>query len=54
MRLMRQMADLTGTPIAHMSGDAVVHYFRRLYTGTLILNVGISAMHGARLVRRGR
>ena len=29
MLLMRQMADLTGTPIEHMSGDAVVHHFRR-------------------------
>jgi N-ethylmaleimide reductase len=51
--LMRQMADLTGTPIEHMSGDAVVHYFRGLYTGTLILNVGINAQHGARLIAEG-
>ncbi len=29
MLLMRQMADLTGTPIAHMSGDGVVHHFRQ-------------------------
>ena len=49
MLLMRQMADLTGTPIEHMSGDAVVHHFRHLYTGTVILNVGINAIHGARL-----
>ena len=53
MLLMRQMADLTGTPIEHMSGDAVVHHFRRLYTGTLILNVGINAQHGARLIAEG-
>jgi len=51
--LMRQNADLTGTPIAHMSGDAVLHHFRRLYPGTLILNVGINAQHGARLVAEG-
>jgi N-ethylmaleimide reductase len=51
--LMRQMADLTGTPIEHMSGDAVVHHFRRLYRGTLILNVGINAQHGARLIAEG-
>jgi N-ethylmaleimide reductase len=51
--LMRQMADLTGTPIEHMSGDAVVHHFRHLYTGTLILNVGINAIHGARLISEG-
>ena len=53
MLLMRQMADLTGTAIEHMSGDAVVHHFRHLYTGTLILNVGINATHGARLISEG-
>jgi N-ethylmaleimide reductase len=53
MFLMRQMADLTGTPIEHMSGDAVVHHFRRLYRGTLILNVGINAQRGARLIAEG-
>ncbi len=53
MLLMRQMADLTGTPIEHMSGDAIVHHFRRLYPGTLILNVGINAQHGARLIGEG-
>lgn len=53
MLLMRQMADLTGTPIEHMSGDAVLHHFRRLYTGTLILNVGINAEHAARLIAEG-
>jgi len=53
MLLMRQMADLTGTPIEHMSGDAVVHHFRHLYTGALILNVGINATHGARLISEG-
>jgi N-ethylmaleimide reductase len=53
MLLMRQMADITGTPIENMSGDAVVHHFRRLYTGTLILNVGINAQHGARLIAQG-
>ena len=40
---MRQNADLTGTPVEHMSGDTVVHPFRRLYAGEFILNVGISA-----------
>jgi N-ethylmaleimide reductase len=51
--LMRQMSDLSGTPIAHMSGDAVVHHFRRIYTGTLILNAGINAQDGARLIAAG-
>jgi N-ethylmaleimide reductase len=53
MLLMRQMADLTGSPIGHISGDAVVHHFRRLYPGTLILNVGINAIPGARLIAEG-
>ena len=51
--LMRQMADLTGTPIEALSGDAVIHHFRKYYEGSLILNVGINAEHGARLVREG-
>jgi N-ethylmaleimide reductase len=53
MLLMRQMADPTGTPIEHMGGDAVAHHFRRLYTGTLILNVQINAIHGASLISEG-
>jgi N-ethylmaleimide reductase len=53
MLLMRQMADLTGTPIEQLSGDAVVRHFRRLYTGTLILNVGINAAQGARFINEG-
>ena len=53
MLLMRQMGDLRGTPIEHMSGDAILHHFRRLYTGTLILNVGIDAQHGAHLIDEG-
>ena len=53
MLLMRQMADLTGSPIEQMRGDAVVHHFRHLYVGTLILNVGINAVHGARLISEG-
>jgi N-ethylmaleimide reductase len=51
--LMRQMADLTGTPIEALSGDAVIHHFRKRYNGSLILNVGINAEHGARLISEG-
>ena len=36
-----------------MSGDAVVHHFRRLYTGTLILNAGITLQHAASLIAEG-
>src|SRR5580658_4301120 len=50
---MRQMADLSNTPIAAFSGDEVIHHFRRIYRGTLILNVGIGWKHGAELVRDG-
>jgi N-ethylmaleimide reductase len=53
MLLMRQLADLTGSPIAEMSGDTVVHHSRRIYPGTLILNGGINAQHGARLIAEG-
>jgi N-ethylmaleimide reductase len=51
--LMRQNANLAGTPIEQMSGDAVVHHFRRIYTGALILNAGINAQNGARLITEG-
>jgi N-ethylmaleimide reductase len=53
MLLMRQMADLTGSPLEHMSGDTVVHHFRHLYPETLILNSGIDAIQGARLIAEG-
>ncbi len=51
--LMRQNADLTGTPIEGLSGDAVIHHLRKRYDGSLILNVGIDTAHGARLIREG-
>jgi N-ethylmaleimide reductase len=51
--LMRQNADLTGTPIEALSGDAVIHHFRKRYDGSLILNVGIDTEDGARLIREG-
>jgi N-ethylmaleimide reductase len=51
--LMRQQAGLTGTPIQHLEGDGVLHHFRGLYSGNLILNVGITAAHGENLLRQG-
>ncbi len=51
--LMRQQADLTGTPIEALAGDAIVHYFRQRYSGTLIVNTGISPKHGNALVQEG-
>ena len=49
--LMRQFADLSGTPIASLADDGVVHHFRKRYRGTLILNVGIDQKHGNKLLR---
>ena len=51
--LMRQMADLQGTPLQDLQGDGVFQHFRRLYGGTLMLNVGIDASHGEELLRQG-
>jgi len=51
--LMRQLAELSKTPISALAGDGVVHHFRRPYHGTLILNVGIDRKHGAELLREG-
>jgi len=51
--LMRQLADLSETPIAALAGDAVIHHFRKIYHGQLILNVGISREHATELVEAG-
>ena len=49
--LMRQLADLSGTPIEPLQGDGVLHHFRKLYSGTLMLNVDISPKRGEQLLR---
>lgn len=51
--LMRQLADLTGTPLEPLQGDAVIEHFRSLYDGTLMVNVGLNADHAEQLLRRG-
>jgi N-ethylmaleimide reductase len=51
--LMRQLGDLTGTPLEHLQGDCVLPHFRALYDGNLMLNSGISPLHGERLLRQG-
>jgi N-ethylmaleimide reductase len=51
--LMRQMADLTGTPLEGLQGDAVLHHFRDLYTGALMPNAGIAPSHGEELLHQG-
>jgi N-ethylmaleimide reductase len=48
--LMRQMADLSGTPLAGLAGDAVFRHFRKIYHGRLILNVGITREHATELL----
>jgi N-ethylmaleimide reductase len=50
---MRQLADLSNTPISALAGDGVLHHFRRVYHGTMILNVGIDPTPGAELLRDG-
>jgi N-ethylmaleimide reductase len=51
--LMRQLADLTGTPLEHLQGDSVLHHFRTLFSGNLMLNAGITPAHGEELLRQG-
>ena len=51
--LMRQLADLSRTPISSLAGDGVIHQFRSTYHGNLILNVGIDRKHGAELLQEG-
>ena len=50
--LMRQLADLEGTPLQKLQGDAVIEHFRKLYGGTLMLNVGIDATHAEELLHK--
>lgn len=51
--LMRQLADLTGTPLEHLQGDSVLQHFRSFYSGNLMLNAGIAPSHGEELLRQG-
>src|SRR6266404_5507117 len=51
--LMRQMADLSDTPIAPLAGDSVIHHFRKIYHGQMILNVGITREHANDLISAG-
>jgi N-ethylmaleimide reductase len=51
--VMRQNADLTGTPLESLSGDAILHHVRKIYTGTTLLNVGIDTTRAEELLRAG-
>jgi N-ethylmaleimide reductase len=53
MFLMRQMADLSKTPIAGLANDAVIHHFGKTYHGQMILNVGITLEHANDLIAAG-
>lgn len=51
--LMRQLADLTGTPIQALEGDGVLYHLRNFYSGALMLNVGITPAHAEELLQEG-
>lgn len=51
--LMRQLASLKSTPLEPLQGDAVLHHFRKVYSGNLIANVDILPLHGEELLRQG-
>ena len=48
--LMRQLANLEKTPIAHLAGDAVLFHFRKIFKGQIVGNSGISIEHANRLI----
>ncbi len=51
--VMRQMANLTGTPLAHVAGDAILNHMRQFYSGIFIANAGIEPEHGNQLIKEG-
>ncbi len=50
--VMLQMADLSNTPLKAIAGDDVIAHFRQIYSGTMILNVGINPAHARVLTAR--
>ena len=51
--VMRQLADLTGTPLEALSGDGIIHHAREIFKGTMMLNVGLEAAHAEELLQAG-
>jgi N-ethylmaleimide reductase len=51
--LMGNITDFTGTPLEHLSGDAMFRHFRPIFSGALIANVGMTAERGAALIAAG-
>lgn len=44
--LMGAMADLTGTPLRELDGDAKSNHFRSRFSGTLMVNVDMTQARG--------
>jgi N-ethylmaleimide reductase len=51
--VMRQLAGLTGTPLEGVSGDGIIHHARKIYKGTMMLNVGLDATRAEELLQGG-
>jgi N-ethylmaleimide reductase len=51
--VMRQLADLTGTPLEAVSGDGIIHHVRKILKSTMILNVGLDAVRAEDLLQSG-
>ncbi|KIH83515.1 alkene reductase [Pseudomonas batumici] len=51
--VMRQQADLTGTPIAHLAGDGVLDHVLQHYSGNIIINTNVTIEHGQQLLDAG-
>ena len=51
--LMGDSTDFTGSPIEHLSGDAMFEHFRPIFRGTLIANVNMDLDRAERLIRNG-
>jgi N-ethylmaleimide reductase len=49
--VMRQLADLTGTPLDAVSGDGIIHHARKIFRGTIMLNVGLDAVRAEELLQ---
>ena len=51
--IMGATTDFTGTPLEHLTGDAMFQHFRPIFKGALIANVGMDAERGSRLIAAG-
>src|SRR6266849_4198939 len=51
--LMGNTTDFTGTPLEPLMGDGMFRYFRPIFRGKLIANVGMTAERGNRLIAEG-